>query len=317
MRRPFLLLAGAALVSCAAPAASPPAPPAAPAMVADERQAIVTVLDDWHDAARRADLERYFGHLAEDAVFLGTDATERWTKAAFLAYAKPHFDRGKAWAFRATRREIVVDASGAIAWFDEDLETEGLGPARGSGVLARRGGAWKILQYNLTITVPNDRFALVKEAAGPATVLEAKESDPAARVGWLSGAWVGVSDGGERVEETWMVPVGGKMVGSGRSSKDDKLVFFELLRIEARDGKLVYVAHPLGKPPTEFVEVAGTTAERITFENRAHDWPKRVIYQRTAEGVAVTVEGDPAQPRDAWTMKPAVVSRRAFPAPAR
>lgn len=118
------------------------------------------VLDDWHDAAAKADESRYFAHFAEGAVFMGTDATERWTVPQFRAYAHPHFARGRAWSFHATRREVTV--RGDVAWFDEDLATPNLGPARGSGVLVREANAWKIAHYNLTVTVPNERMKAVK-----------------------------------------------------------------------------------------------------------------------------------------------------------
>ncbi|MFT3769297.1 MAG: nuclear transport factor 2 family protein [Minicystis sp.] len=144
-----------------APAASG-TPTAHGAQRVDEA-AIAAMLDDWHDAAAKADEARYFGHLAEDSVFLGTDAKERWDKAAFLAYAHPHFAKGKAWSFRAARRAITFGGPD-IAWFDEDLVTARLGPARGSGVAVRRGGRWVIAQYNLALTVPNERFEAVKKA---------------------------------------------------------------------------------------------------------------------------------------------------------
>lgn len=147
------------LLSSACASAAPPGPAAPRPASADE---IAAVLDDWHAAAASADEARYFGHFAEDAIFLGTDATERWTVAAFRAYAHPHFERGTAWAFRAARRDVMVE--GALAWFDEDLTTENLGPARGSGVLRYEDGRWKIVQYNLTITIPNERFAAVRAA---------------------------------------------------------------------------------------------------------------------------------------------------------
>lgn len=128
------------------------------------KRAIATALDDFHDAAAHADEARYFAHFAASGVFLGTDATERWDVAAFRAYAHPHFAAGKAWAFRATRRAIVVSPDGRTAWFDEDLATERLGPARGSGVLALVGAEWKIEQYNLASVIPNDRFAAARAA---------------------------------------------------------------------------------------------------------------------------------------------------------
>lgn len=122
---------------------------------------VAATLDDFHDAAAKADEARYFGHFAPGGVFLGTDATERWDAAAFRAYAHPYFAKGKAWTFRGVRRRIEV--RGDTAWFEEDLETQNLGPARGSGVLVFDGGRWLVEQYVLSITVPNDRFKAVKE----------------------------------------------------------------------------------------------------------------------------------------------------------
>ena len=166
--------------------AGPPAPSAAslgvpsggpgldtaapPAATAGAEAEIANALDDFHDAAARADEARYFGHFTASAVFLGTDASERWDVAAFRAFAHPFFARGRAWSFRAARRAISVAPGGTLAWFDEDLATPNLGPARGSGVLLREGSAWKIAQYNLALTVPNDKMAAVKrliEGAAP------------------------------------------------------------------------------------------------------------------------------------------------------
>ena len=127
-----------------------------------QEKAVAAVLDDWHRAAAQADEARYFGHLAEGAVFLGTDATERWTKATFRAWGHPIFQRGKAWSFLARRRAISLSADGRTAWFDEDLETPNLGPARGSGVLTRDKGRWRIQQYNLSVPIPNALMDSVK-----------------------------------------------------------------------------------------------------------------------------------------------------------
>src|SRR5206468_1716956 len=118
------------------------------------------VLDDWHQAASVADESRYFGHFAPNGVFLGTDPTERWTAPAFRAWAKPYFDRKQAWTFKPHNRHIDFSADGNTAWFDELLDTANMGLCRGSGVLVRKAGAWKIAQYNLSIPIPN---ALVKD----------------------------------------------------------------------------------------------------------------------------------------------------------
>ncbi len=125
--------------------------------------AVGEVLDAWHAAAARSDLEAYLGHMSDDAIFLGTDATERWTKAQLRAYAERPFAAGRGWVFRSVRRDVIVADGGELAWFDEDLDTVGLGPARGSGVL-RLGpdGRWRIVHYNLALTVPNERFDAVR-----------------------------------------------------------------------------------------------------------------------------------------------------------
>jgi hypothetical protein len=120
------------------------------------------VLDAWHDAAARADENAYFSHFASNGVFLGTDAKERWPVAAFREYAHPHFAKGKAWAFKSVRRAITLSGDARVAWFDEDLATPHLGPARGSGVLVHENGAWKIALYDLSVPIPNEKFKDVK-----------------------------------------------------------------------------------------------------------------------------------------------------------
>ncbi len=129
--------------------------------------AIAAVLDDWHLAAAQADEARYFGHLREGAVFLGTDAAERWTKVEFQVWAHPFFKRGKAWAFKGLKRKVAFSPDGKIAWFDEDLNTPNLGPARGSGVLVQEQDRWRIAHYNLSVPIPNplmDHFKTQIEA---------------------------------------------------------------------------------------------------------------------------------------------------------
>ncbi len=57
-------------------------------------------LDRWHRAAAEADFKTYFDLLSNDAVFVGTDATEVWDKKSFMTFSKPYFDKGKAWHFK-------------------------------------------------------------------------------------------------------------------------------------------------------------------------------------------------------------------------
>lgn len=120
------------------------------------KKTVEAVLDNWHMAASEANFEQYFGHFSGDsAIFMGTDATERWTVTEFKEYAKPHFDEGDAWDFTPAERHVYVSDDGQTAWFDEALDTPNLGPARGTGVLILINGDWKIAHYNLSIPIPN------------------------------------------------------------------------------------------------------------------------------------------------------------------
>ena len=121
----------------------------------DEKILITEALDDWHAAAGSADFDTYFGLMTEDAVFIGTDATENWQRDEFINYAKPHFDKGRAWNFTAVERNIYVNGEANIAWFDELLDTQ-MKICRGSGVLKKVNGKWKIAHYVLSIAVPNE-----------------------------------------------------------------------------------------------------------------------------------------------------------------
>lgn len=124
---------------------------------------VANVIDAFHTAASKADETAYFDLLAPDAVFFGTDASERWDKQQFREFAHPFFSQGKGWTFTPRDRHIYFSADGRTAWFDEMLDSASYGVCRGTGVLQRIDGSWKIEQYHLTIPIPN---ALAKEFVG-------------------------------------------------------------------------------------------------------------------------------------------------------
>jgi hypothetical protein len=121
---------------------------------------ITTLLDNWHKAAADANFDAYFSAMHSESIFIGTDATENWNKEQFIAFAKPYFDKGKAWSFTALERSIYFDKSGKIAWFDELLDTQ-MKICRGSGVLLKVGKEWKIKHYVLSMTIPNENTSEV------------------------------------------------------------------------------------------------------------------------------------------------------------
>ncbi len=124
---------------------------------------ISRVLDALHTKASEADFEGYFDLYASEAVFLGTDATERWPRDEFMAYTKVRFDTGTGWTYTPIERHVTIAPGGQTAWFDERLDNANIGESRGSGVLVLEDGEWKIAQYNLTVPVPNDLLRGVAE----------------------------------------------------------------------------------------------------------------------------------------------------------
>lgn len=134
--------------------------------ITKEKQQINIMLDSFNKAAAKADYNAYFNFYTADAIFTGTDATERWDKNAFMKWAKPIFDKGRAWSFTALERHIYFAKTGNLAWFDELLNTQ-MKICRGSGVLVKEGNDWKVQQYILSTTVPNEQLDSVIKMKSP------------------------------------------------------------------------------------------------------------------------------------------------------
>jgi len=97
--------------------------------------------------------------LDEQAVFLGTDGSERWTRKEFYDFVTPYFSKGRGWAYKSRQRNITLISTGIngeqLAFFDELLDNSNYGECRGTGVVRLTSQGWKILQYNLSIPIPN------------------------------------------------------------------------------------------------------------------------------------------------------------------
>ena len=129
--------------------------------------AIHLQLDRLHQMASQANFDGYFALYAPDAVFIGTDAGERWTIDEFKAYAEPHFSAGRGWTYRTIERHIMGEDS--VRWFDELLWNEKLGPCRGSGVMVKVGDDWLVSHYVLSLAVPNQ---IAGEVGGQSIAIE-------------------------------------------------------------------------------------------------------------------------------------------------
>ena len=131
---------------------------AMPAHATTPEAQIGAVLDALHIAAAKADGPAYFALYTPDAVFIGTDVSERWDLPAFKAYASPFFAKGQGWTYAPRERHITIAPvrCQCVAWFDEVLDSKSYGTARGTGTLVLTADGWKITQYALTFPIPND-----------------------------------------------------------------------------------------------------------------------------------------------------------------
>ena len=127
-------------------------------------------------------------------------------------------------------------------------------------------------------------------AQGPAAAA-ASAARPTSALEWLAGCWE--RRAGERViEEQWMAPRAGTLLGVGRTTLGDSVVEHEFVRIYEAGDTLVYAAHPSGQAPAEFRAAPPRAGGVVTFENAAHDFPQRVIYRRAGpDSLVARVEG--------------------------
>jgi hypothetical protein len=103
-----------------------------------------------------------------------------------------------------------------------------------------------------------------------------------ASLSWLAGNWI--ENGKTRtVRERWAGPYGGVLLGFGVTTQGDAAKSFEFFRIAKTPTGLSYFASPNAAAPTEFKAIE-VCADKVVFENRAHDFPQRVIYAKGANG---------------------------------
>ena len=107
---------------------------------------------------------------------------------------------------------------------------------------------------------------------------------------WLTGCWE-LTRGTRHVTEQWMRPEGGTLMGMSRTTADGKTLEYEFIVIREAAGALEFVAKPSGQPEAVFRSTR-VAAREVVFENPAHDFPTRITYRASADGVYAAVEGD-------------------------
>jgi hypothetical protein len=116
------------------------------------------LMNNWHKDVIALELESFFGLMTKDFFYLGTDPGERWSKKEFRKFCEPYFlEKKQTWSFVPIKRNWGMSENGDYAWFDESLDTW-MDECRGSGVFRKEDGEWKIVQYNLTVLIENEKI---------------------------------------------------------------------------------------------------------------------------------------------------------------
>lgn len=110
------------------------------------------------------------------------------------------------------------------------------------------------------------------------------------RLQWLAGCWESRADS-TIIEEQWLAPAAGVLLGVSRTRRGESLVGYEFTRIYSRGDSLVFSASPSGQDPAEFVAQPVDDRE-IVFENPGHDFPQRVRYRAIGtDSLVARIEG--------------------------
>jgi|SRR5688500_11535652 len=109
------------------------------------------------------------------------------------------------------------------------------------------------------------------------------------QLAWMSGCWQ-QSAGGRTVDEMWMAPAGGAMLGVSRTIAGTRTVAYEFIRIHEDGARLLFTAKPSGQNEASFALVKSGPRD-VVFENPAHDFPQRVIYRLENGTLIGRIEG--------------------------
>jgi Domain of unknown function (DUF6265) len=106
----------------------------------------------------------------------------------------------------------------------------------------------------------------------------------------MAGCWR-QSQAGQVIDEVWLGPAGGSLLGVNRSLEADTLRSWESMMIRAGVNGLVLEAGPSDRPAAAFMATSASDSS-IQFENLTHDYPQVVSYiKRGRDSMLATITG--------------------------
>ncbi|MBL8642905.1 MAG: hypothetical protein JNK21_03145 [Rhodospirillaceae bacterium] len=111
-------------------------------------------------------------------------------------------------------------------------------------------------------------------------------------LGFISGCWTTPKGAAPEYRECYTAPYAGVIQGSSQTVKDQKTTAFEFALIAEKDGKITYAPFYNGTALSVFTLTLLQPGIAV-FENPENDFPKKLIYQRNADGsLSARLEGN-------------------------
>lgn len=124
----------------------------------------------------------------------------------------------------------------------------------------------------------------------PALATAAVGDDPISELAWLAGCWQ-VRGATTTIEEMWLAPRGGLLLGVSRTVRNGRAIDFEHTRIELSEGRPAFTAKPARQPEATFVATESSSTA-VVFENPDHDFPQRISYRKVgSDSLHARIEG--------------------------
>jgi hypothetical protein len=109
---------------------------------------------------------------------------------------------------------------------------------------------------------------------------------------WLAGCWR-LNRGGTVVDEHWLNPLGGMMLGASRTVRNGTVQEYEFMVLRITATGASYEAHPSGQEAATFTSTTAPDGDQVVFGNPTHDFPQKVGYRRLSDdSVVAWIEGN-------------------------